>query len=47
MLTAAAQDYLKEIYKLQKGRDPIPSVNTSLIAERMRVAAASATRMVK
>ncbi|MDP6775609.1 MAG: metal-dependent transcriptional regulator [Candidatus Latescibacteria bacterium] len=47
MLTAAAQDYLKEIYKLQKGRTPIPSVNTSMIAERMRVAAASATRMVK
>ena len=47
MLTAASQDYLKEIYKLQKGREPIPSVSTSLIAERMQVAAASATRMVK
>ncbi len=47
MLSQAAQDYMKEIYKLQKGRNPVASVNTSLISEKMKVAAASATNMVK
>ncbi len=47
MLSQAAQDYIKSIYKLQNGHDPGPSVNTSLIAERMDVSAASATNMVK
>lgn len=47
MLSQAAQDYLKEIYKLQKGRNPVPSVNTSMISEVMNVAAASVTNMVK
>ena len=47
MITAAAQDYLKSIYKLQNGLEPVQSVNTSMIAEKMHVAAASATNMVK
>lgn len=47
MLSQAVQDYLKEIYKLQKGRNPVPSVNTSMISEVMNVAAASVTNMVK
>ena len=47
MVTTAAQDYLKSIYKLQKGTPPVASVNTSMIAEKMHVAAASATNMIK
>ena len=47
MISQSAQDYLKTIYELQKGHDPVPSVNTSLVAEKMKVAAASATNMVK
>ena len=47
MLSQAAQDYIKSIYKLQNGHEPVESVNTSLIAEKMEVAAASATNMVK
>ncbi|MCZ6632790.1 MAG: metal-dependent transcriptional regulator [bacterium] len=47
MIGQAAQDYLKVIYKLQKGREPRTSVNTSTIAEQMDVAAASTTNMVK
>ena len=47
MLSQAAQDYIKSIYKLQNGHEPVASVNTSLIAEKMEVAAASATNMVK
>lgn len=47
MISNSAQDYLKVIYELQKGHVPVPSVNTSLVAEKMRVAAASATNMVK
>ncbi len=47
MLSQAVQDYLKEIYKLQKGRNPVPSVHTSTISEVMNVAAASVTNMVK
>ncbi len=47
MLSQAAQDYIKAIYKLQNGHEPVESVNTSLIAEKMEVAAASATNMVK
>ncbi len=47
MITPAAQDYLKSIYKLQNGTPPVASVNTSMIAGKMRVAAASATNMVK
>ena len=43
-LTAAVEDYLREIYKLQSdGR----RAATSAIAERMRVAPPSATAMVK
>ena len=47
MLSQAAQDYLKSIYKLQHGHEPRSTVNTSLVAERMEVAAASATNMIK
>ena len=47
MLSQAAQDYLKEIYKIQKASDPSISVNTSAIAAKMDVAAASVTNMVK
>jgi DtxR family transcriptional regulator, Mn-dependent transcriptional regulator len=47
MVTTAAQDYLKSIYKLQNGTPPVETVNTSMIAEKMQVAAASATNMVK
>ena len=47
MLSQAAQDYIKSNYKLQNGHEPVESVNTSLIAEKMEVAAASATNMVK
>ena len=47
MISQAAEDYLKVIYKLQKGRDRADKVTTSLIADRMAVAAASVTNMVK
>ncbi len=47
MLSQAAQEYLKSIYKLQYGLEPRATVNTSLVAEQMEVAAASVTNMVK
>lgn len=47
MLTEAVQNYLKIIYKLQKGARAVDAVTTSLVAERMGVAAASATNMIK
>lgn len=47
MISQAVEDYLKNIYKLQKGREAVNKVTTSLIAERMAVAAASVTNMVK
>lgn len=43
-ITGIMQDYLKAIYKLQRGRD---SVSTSELAKRLHVAAASATAMVQ
>jgi DtxR family Mn-dependent transcriptional regulator len=46
-ISQSVQDYLKAIYKLQNGRLAIASVNTSMVAEKMDVAAASATNMVK
>ncbi len=47
MLSQSIEDYLKVIYKLQKGDETNEKVTTSLIAERMDVAAASATNMIK
>ena len=47
MISQSAQDYIKTIYKLQKGRESVDSVNTSVVAQKMGVAAASATNMVK
>ena len=47
MLSQSVEDYLKAIYKLQKGSEAIDKVTTSLISERMGVAAASATNMIK
>lgn len=47
MVSQAVQDYLKAIYKLQKGRDPVDTVSTSLVAEKMQVTRASATNMIK
>lgn len=47
MISQSAQDYLKAIYKLLNGRNSVDSVNTSMVAEKMEVAAASATNMVK
>ena len=47
MLSQAIQDYLKAIYKLQKGRDLVDTVNTSMIAEKMQVTPPSATNMIK
>ena len=47
IVSQAIQDYLKAIYKLQKGRDPVDTVNTSVVAEKMQVAPASATNMIK
>jgi len=44
MLSSAAEDYLKEIYKLQ---DTCDVVSTNAIAERMKVSAASVTNMIK
>ena len=46
VLSEAVQDYLKSIYKLAIGESPA-TVTTSLIAERMKVSAASATNMIK
>jgi DtxR family Mn-dependent transcriptional regulator len=43
-LSAAVQDYLREIYKLQSESE---RVKTSTLAQRMRVAPPSATAMVK
>ncbi len=45
MLSEAVQDYLKAIYKLGQGEEG--PVTTSLIAERLEVAPASVTNMVK
>lgn len=45
MLSEAVQDYLKAIYKLRQGEEE--PVTTSLIAERLKVAPASVTNMVK
>ena len=45
MLSEAVQDYLKAIYKLGQGETG--AVTTSLIAERLGVAPASVTNMVK
>jgi len=47
MLSQSIEDYLKAIYKLQKGGDAVDKVTTSLISERMGVAAASTTNMIK
>ena len=47
MISQAVEDYLKTIYKLQKGEFTTDKVTTSLIAERMEVAPASATNMIK
>jgi DtxR family Mn-dependent transcriptional regulator len=44
MITQAAQDYLKAIYMLGQGGQP---VTTSALADRLRVSAASVTNMVK
>ena len=43
-ITGIMEDYLKAIYKLQRGRD---SVSTSELAKRLHVAAASATAKVQ
>lgn len=47
MLSEAVQDYLKAIYKLATAPQAGEMVTTSLIAERMQVAPASATNMIK
>ncbi|MFT7695835.1 MAG: DtxR family Mn-dependent transcriptional regulator, partial [Candidatus Latescibacterota bacterium] len=47
MLSQSIEDYLKAIYKLQKGGETIEKVTTSLISERVEVTAASATNMIK
>ena len=47
MLSQAIEDYLKFIYKLQHSGNPEQRVTTSVIAERLGVAAASATNMIK
>lgn len=44
MLSEAVEDYLKAIYTLRQGRDP---VSTSAIALRLEVAPASVTQMLK
>ena len=46
VLSESVQDYLKCIYKLATVESPT-TVTTSLIAERMKVSAASATNMIK
>ena len=47
MISQAVEDYLKSIYKLQHGGAEKERVTTSVIADRMQVAAASATSMIK
>ena len=47
MISQAIEDYLKTIYKLQHGGTENERVTTSVIADRMGVAAASATNMIK
>ena len=47
MLSQAIEDYLKFIYKLQNSGNSEQRVTTSVIAERLGVAAASATNMIK
>jgi len=47
MISQSSQDYLKTIYKLTYGVRPVDSVTTSLVAEKMDVAPASATNMLK
>ena len=47
MISQAVEDYLKSIYKLQHGGAEKDRVTTSVIADRMQVAAASATSMIK
>ena len=47
MISQAVEDYLKSIYKLQHGGTEKERVTTSVIADRMQVAAASATNMIK
>ena len=47
MLSPAIEDYLKSIYKLQQSGNPEQRVTTSVIAERLKVSAASATNMIK
>ena len=44
MLSSAAEDYLKEVYKLQDTHDV---ASTNAIADRMKVSAASVTNMIK
>ena len=47
MISQAIEDYLKTIYKLQHGGTENERATTSVIADRMGVAAASATNMIK
>ena len=47
MISQTMQDYLKTIYKLQKGRDEVDKVNTSMIAKKMQISPASVTNMIK
>ena len=47
MISQASQDYLKTIYKLAHGQNPVASVTTSLLAENLSVAPASVTNMLK
>ena len=47
MLSPAIEDYLKSIYKLQQSGNLEQRVTTSVIAERLKVSAASATNMIK
>jgi len=47
MISQSSQDYLKTIYKLTHGQNPVDSVTTSLIAEHRAVAPASVTNMLK
>ncbi len=47
MISQSSQDYIKTIYKLMHGLSPVESVTTSLVADKMEVAPASATNMLK
>lgn len=47
MISQSSQDYLKAIYKLTHGVSALESVTTSLVSEKMNVAPASATNMLK